>query len=183
MIRVTCPKLAHHERFAQRTIPLFPELREHLLKLFEEAPEGTEHVIVKHRLGAMNLRQQFERILIRTGLTPWPRLFHNLRASRETELIQEYDLDTACKWIGNSSEVATRHYAMSRNLTDDFRRAAGLQAQQKAQQSASARGDQAAPTTLDPKTETPVKSAVDDPRQTHVTADTSSEWAILDSNQ
>jgi hypothetical protein len=33
-----------------------------------------------------NLRTQFERIVKRTGLTPWPKLFHAMRASRETEL-------------------------------------------------------------------------------------------------
>jgi len=137
-IRVTVPKLAHIEGCAQRMIPLFPELRLHLLELFDAAEPGNEYVIAKHRLPCANLRQQFERILLRAGLSPWPRLFHNLRASRETELMREYDLATVAKWIGNSPEVAARHYATSVDLDGDFRRAAGLgaQAQQKAQQSA-----------------------------------------------
>ena len=138
-ISVTVPKLAHIEGRGRRTIPLFAELREHLLTLFEEAEPGTEYVISKHRLGSANLRQQFKRILARAGITPWPRLFQNLRASRETELMREYDLATAAKWIGNSPEIAARHYATSVDLDSDFRRAAGLgtEAQQKAQQSAS----------------------------------------------
>jgi len=144
-ILVTCPKLAHIEHCAQRVIPLFPELRTHLLALFAEAEPGTEHVIIKHRLPCGNLRRRFEQIIARAGLTPWPRLFHNLRASRETELMREYDLATVCRWIGNSPAVAATHYATSIDLNADFRRAAALpdgaqqQAQQKAQQSASGR--------------------------------------------
>jgi len=137
-IHVTCPKLAHIERCATRRVPLFPELRKHLLDLFSETEAGSEYVITKHRLPSTNLRQQFQRILQRAGLPIWPRLFQNLRASRETELMREYDLATVCKWIGNSPEIAARHYATSIDLDADFRRAAGLppQAQQKAQQSA-----------------------------------------------
>jgi len=136
-IRVPCPKLAHIERCAFRTVPLFPELRAPLLKLFGEAEPGTEYVIARHRLGSLNLRQQMERFIARAGLTPWPRLFHNLRASRETELMREYDLATVCRWIGNSPAVAAQHYATSIDLDADFRRAAALpdEAQQKAQQS------------------------------------------------
>ena len=90
-------------------IPLFPELREPLLDLFAEAEAGTEYVIARHRLGCANLRTHFERIIKRAGLKPWPRLFHNLRASRESELMREYDLSTVCKLDRKfSSEVAAK---------------------------------------------------------------------------
>ena len=69
--------------FAYRTVPLFPEVRQHLLTLFNEAEEGAEYVIAKHRLGCLNLRQQFERIIRRAAVPQWTKLFHNLRASRE----------------------------------------------------------------------------------------------------
>lgn len=139
-IHVRCPKLEHNEKFASRTLPLFPELRKPLLDLFEEAEPGTEYVISRNRLACGNIGPQFARIVRRAGLTPWPRLFHNLRASRETELMREYDLATVCRWIGNSPAIAARHYATSIDLDSDFRRAAGLdpegKAQQKAQQKA-----------------------------------------------
>lgn len=135
-IRITCPKLAHVESCAQRTIPMFPELRGPLLALFAEAAEGSEYVIARYRQGSLNLRQQFERIIKRAGLTPWPKLFHNLRASRETELMREYDLATVCKWIGNSPTIAAEHYATSVDLNSDFRRATGQDgAQQNVHQS------------------------------------------------
>ena len=70
------------------------------------------------------------------GVRPWPRLFHNLRASREAELMRDHDLAMVCKWIGNSPAVAAKHYATSQDLIADFRRAAGLgEAQQEAQES------------------------------------------------
>ena len=185
-IRVTCPKLAHYEKFAQRTIPLFPELRVHLLKLFSEAPEGTEYVISRHRLGCRNLRQQFERIIVRAGMTSWPRLFHNLRASRETELMREYDLTTVCRWIGNSPAIAAKHYAMSTDLNADFQRAAGLQdlkkAQQKAQQSAAECGRLR--TTRHRMSEEEMPDIIDSvgPSRSQSNADARAKWAMQDSN-
>ncbi len=64
------------------------------------------------------------RILKRAGLTPWPKLFQNMRASRETELLDEFPIKDVCSWIGNSQAVAMKHYAMRRQ--DSFMRAAGV---------------------------------------------------------
>jgi integrase len=47
------------------------------------------------------------------GVPLWPRLFHNLRATRQTEWIAEFGIVNACHWIGNSQTVAARHYAMA----------------------------------------------------------------------
>jgi hypothetical protein len=93
-----------------RTIPLFAELRPHLEQAFEEAAEGTTYIISRYRGGDCNLRTQLLRILGRAGLSAWPRLFHNLRASRETELVRDFPIHVVCKWIGNSMKVAQKHY-------------------------------------------------------------------------
>ena len=94
--RVHSPKTEHHPGKASRVIPLFPELRAILEEAWEAAPEGAVYVVGNdaYRKAAdtpggwrnCNLRTQFGRILKRAGLEPWPRLFHALRASRETEL-------------------------------------------------------------------------------------------------
>ncbi len=76
----------------------------------EQAEEGTLHVITKYRQRNANLRTQFERILKRAGIEPWPRLFQNLRASRETELANEYPLQVVTAWLGNAERVASKHY-------------------------------------------------------------------------
>ena len=49
----------------------------------------------------------------RAGLSPWPRLFHNLRASREAELVETYPVQVVTSWLGNTPSVAMRHYLMT----------------------------------------------------------------------
>ena len=132
-MRVPSPKTEHHEGKAERIIPLFPELRPHLEAAFDEAPEGTEYVVSRYRnvgKAGTNLRTQFLRILNRAGLTPWPKLFHNLRASRETELAGEHPLHVVCQWIGNSQLIAAKHYLTVGE--NDFAKAAQIPAQQPA---------------------------------------------------
>src|SRR5665213_3778091 len=109
-IRVTCSKTEHHEGRGERFVPIFPELRPHLLAAFEEAEPGSQYVITKARQAGVNLRTQFTRIIRRAGLTPWPRLFHNLRATRQTELSETFPAHVVCQWIGNTERVAQNHY-------------------------------------------------------------------------
>jgi hypothetical protein len=128
-IRVRSCKTEHHEGGGARTIPLFPELEPLLLAEFAGLPEGTDFeatpIFNRYRDATVNLRTQLERIVKRAGVAPWPKLFHNLRASRQTELMRDYDLATVCKWIGNSPAVAAKHYAMCVDLDADFQRATG----------------------------------------------------------
>jgi hypothetical protein len=71
-----------------------------------------------------------ERINRKAGLTPWPKLFQNLRSTRETELAEEFPIHVVCDWIGNTEAVATKHYLQTTEAHFD-------RATQKAQQSAS----------------------------------------------
>ena len=71
---------------SKTTFTLFPELEPYLLEVRDRAAEGVEHVITAYRDTNANLRTQLKRIIKRAGLEPWPRLFHNLRATRQTEL-------------------------------------------------------------------------------------------------
>lgn len=50
------------------------------------------------------------KIINRAGLKPWERLFHNLRATRQTELAKTYPAHVVCGWMGNSEAVAGEHY-------------------------------------------------------------------------
>jgi integrase len=120
--RVTSPKTERHEGKAERWVPIFPELRPYLEEAFEQAPEGAVYVIARYRGDRMNLRTQLARIMRKAGLSPWPRLFQNLRASRETELAAEYPLHVVCAWIGNSQRIAAKHYLQI--TEDDWQRAA-----------------------------------------------------------
>jgi integrase len=130
-LTVHVPKLEHRgPEHATRVIPIFPELRPYLERAWDEAPEGATFIIARYRAANVNLRTQLERIIRRAGLKPWEKLFQNLRATRQTELANDYPEHVACKWIGNSESVAKRHYLQ---VTD-----AHFEAAQKAAQQASA---------------------------------------------
>lgn len=108
---VRSPKTEHHEGKASRVVPLFPELRPFLEAVFDEAPEGVEFVITRYRNTNANLRTQLQRILAKAGVAVWPKLFQNLRSTRETELTdQGFPQHVICAWLGNSPKVAHKHY-------------------------------------------------------------------------
>lgn len=121
-LRVPSPKTAVHGK-SYRVVPILPEVRPFLEALFfHPATEGRTHVF--HRLrqrgatkeaergfwGAMNLRQQFLRLLERASVQPWPKLFHNLRASAQTDLASRFPIHVVCDWLGNTQAVAQEHY-------------------------------------------------------------------------
>jgi hypothetical protein len=41
---------------------------------------------------------------------PWPRLWHNLRASAQTDLANLFPAHVVCKWLGNTAAIAANHY-------------------------------------------------------------------------
>lgn len=107
-----------------RVCPIFVELRHYLEAAWAAAPDGAEFVVNRYRSANQNLRTTFEKIIKRAGLVPWPRLFQNLRASRETELMAKYPAKDVSSWIGNSVPIAMKHYAMATD--ESFHSATGL---------------------------------------------------------
>jgi integrase len=136
--RMTVPscKTEHHLGKDYRTVPIFAELRPYLDEAFELAVGGAEYVVPgNYRLTSLkpggwvntNLRTPFLKIVRRAGLQPWPRLFQNLRASRETDLMKVFPIHVVCAWLGNTPTVALRHYLQV--LDSDYERAAAGGAQ------------------------------------------------------
>jgi integrase len=109
-ITVRSPKTEHHVGGESRQIPIFPELRPYLEEVKAMAEPGAYWVITRYRKQNANLRTRLERIIRRAGLVPWPKLFQNLRSTRETELTKNYPLHVVTAWIGNSAVVAAKHY-------------------------------------------------------------------------
>jgi integrase len=109
-MRVTAPKTEHHEGKGERWVPIFPELRPFLDKAWDEAPEGAVYVISRTRDPKVNWRTQLLKIIRRAGLTPWTKPFQNMRATRETELADQFPAHVVSAWIGNSERVAADHY-------------------------------------------------------------------------
>ena len=118
---VHSPKTERYEGRGIRVIPLYPELERELSASWLRAEEGAEFVLPRLRT-RMNLRMQMTRIIFHAGLCPWERVFNNLRASRATELQQQFPAHVVAAWMGHSPEVAAGHYLMVR--PDDFARGA-----------------------------------------------------------
>jgi integrase len=130
-ITVPSPKTDRYDGKGTWTIPLFVELRPFLEQAFELAIPGQTHVVggehLKKAQGPSgwrncNLRTRFEKLVKRSGLEPWPRLFHNLRSSLETEFLESFPVHVVALWMGHDAKVSLKHYAQT---TDDhFDRAA-----------------------------------------------------------
>ena len=136
-------KTEHLAHAGVRFVPIFDELKPFLEEAFDLAADGDEYVVARHRHESCNLRTQLGRIVTRAGLVPWPKLWQNLRATRQTELEAEFPLHVVCRWLGNSPGVARKHYLQ---VTDEhFAKAAGVvsdggaRVKQKSEQAAYAR--------------------------------------------
>jgi integrase len=131
-ITVPSPKTDRYDGKESRMVPLFADLRPYLQDAFELAEAGQTHVVGGNHLAKAkgpngwkncNLRTAFEKLVHRVGLEPWPRLFHNLRSSRETELLEEFPVHVVAQWMGHDAKVSLKHYAQT--TEDHFDRATG----------------------------------------------------------
>lgn len=147
-------KREHNPGRAFRVIPLFPEIRSVLSEAWELSEPGDEHVITRYRKGA-NLRTQLMRIILRAGLKPWPKLFQNLRSSRETELAETFPIHVVTEWLGNSQPVAARHYLQV--TAEHYERGNTVD---NALQKAVQQGAETAGTTRKPTNERPEKTLI-----------------------
>ena len=109
---VTIPKPKHHEGKESRFVPIgdiLPWLEEE----FDRAPEGTQRVITRFTESNVNLAKPFEKIIkAAAGLTVWPKLILNLRASCETDWLDAGNpAHVVARWIGHSVKVQNDNYA------------------------------------------------------------------------
>ena len=129
-LTVRSPKTAGHEGHAVRVVPIAPELRSILLALFEQAEPGTEAVVPRLRDASINLRTTFQKIIARAGEKPWPRLFHNMRASCATDWVERFPAHVVAGWLGHSPLIAAQHYLQTRDAHFDMATGAGEGAKQ-----------------------------------------------------
>jgi site-specific recombinase XerD len=111
------------KRGRDRRVPLVDPLFDFIAAEFRQwLEDGGPAVFVMVDNNALNVGEPVTRSVIdgrirsaahAAGVPLWPRLFHNLRATRQTEWIAAHGLVNACHWIGNSQTVAARHYAMA----------------------------------------------------------------------
>ncbi|MEI8212058.1 MAG: hypothetical protein WCI02_07905 [Planctomycetota bacterium] len=89
------PKVEYHEGHGVRSCPIFPELRPILDEAFEMFGDKSRYVVAApHYRAAANTAMGWKnadpisvmtRLLRRDGVSVWPRLFHSMRARRQTE--------------------------------------------------------------------------------------------------
>lgn len=119
---VHSPKTERYRGKAKRVLPLFPELATMLEALYREADDFDLYVLpFLHGRTDQAVRNPVERAIKDAGEKVWPRLWHNMRLSRQTELTRDFPRHVVCEWLGNSEEVAEEHYLVSTD--DDFTKA------------------------------------------------------------
>ncbi len=103
---------------SSRLVPIFPLLKQWLEKAFGDAEEGELYVFPSLRLNS-NLSTTAKKIVLRAKVEPWigktwVNFLNSLRASTETDLMDEHGLRRACPWAGNNAATAMKNYALVR---------------------------------------------------------------------
>lgn len=100
-------KIIDSKRGRDREIPIGLTIAHQL----EIQPAGELLATYRH-LSHATITARFESLLVSCGVATWSPLWHSMRATRETEWIQQFGIAVASQWIGNSAAVALRSYAM-----------------------------------------------------------------------
>jgi hypothetical protein len=158
---------------AIRDPAILPEVLPFLQKAFEQAPEGSEFVLP--RMAHKNYRKFFLKILKHAGITPWPKLFNNLRASAITDALEWLPSHVVNEWFGNSEGISIEFYRM---VTEDHYVKAVSRVSQIVTQQASATAESGG---TEQNSELPITQKTQHgPQNTDHTGFT--EWAMRDSN-
>ena len=113
-VTVRSPKTIRQGK-PSRVIPLFSELASNLTRF-----DRTNGLIVPD--AKRNNSQELKRLLTKLDIPKWKRLFQNLRASCETDLIKAgHPAHVVAYWMGHTPTVAMKHYLQVTD--DDYRKA------------------------------------------------------------
>ena len=104
-----------------RVLPIDPELYELLRVIRVRRDDGGPMI---GGIGVSNVWRDFQMITKRAGVEPWSRWCHTLRKNCETDWANEFPIHVVAEWLGNSPEVAMRHYVRAEDA--HYREASGL---------------------------------------------------------
>jgi integrase len=110
-----------------REVPIEPDLFDRLFEAFADGGGASIKVIQKVR--QENVWRDFRKICDRAGLTPWAKWCHTLRKNCETDWSKIMPMPVVTEWLGNSVQVAMRHYV--RAEASDFARISQPESAQK----------------------------------------------------
>ena len=94
-----------------RLVPIFPDVRKCLEELMSSDETAKGYVFSKLRKDT-NPGTMAKKIVRKAEVDPWKNFFNSLRATAETDLMDEYGLRRACQWAGNSAGTAMKNYAL-----------------------------------------------------------------------
>jgi integrase len=114
-LRVDSPKTRRHGK-PWRLVPLVPELLVMLECAYSEAPEGAEFILPTYRTHT-SPSMLVLRACRAAGVEPWPRPFHAMRASCETDWAARFPLADVAAWLGHTRTVAAKHYLRPTDAT------------------------------------------------------------------
>ena len=115
---------------AERTVPLFGDFRPLIDQYHANciAPDPLVPLngsIFPNCPSQTQLTNRLNRTIARAGLQPWGKPWMNLRSSAETWMVRQgFDLTTVTRWLGNSPNIAQKHYLQV--TPDDINKAATL---------------------------------------------------------
>lgn len=110
-LRVLDSKRRRHASKKWRFPPLFPEVQQLLWDAYNSPTADPVHIIKPCTVTDTALRNRLERLCLRCDILPWPKIWQNMRSTRETELVDSgIPIHVVCQWIGNSPAIALKHY-------------------------------------------------------------------------
>lgn len=109
-LRVRVPKNQRYKGKEIRDVPLFPLVKKYLLELQEQS-DGSPLLFPNHQHTGTSLSNELGRACRSIGLPLWGKPWQNMRASRETDLLDEFPVTVVTKWVGHSPRIMQKHYA------------------------------------------------------------------------
>lgn len=105
-----------------RVVPMFPRVRTALEAAFDEAEPGEKWILNRFRSAPNKvMTAHLNAACKELNVTPWPKLWNNLRASCRTDLEQQFPAFVCDAWLGHSERIARKHY---HRVTDEHIQAA-----------------------------------------------------------
>lgn len=101
-----------------RLVPIFDSMAQYLRELRDSQSVNERYVFVELRQNT-NPGTTAKKIVKRARIEPWQNFFNSLRATAETDLMDEYGLRRACQWAGNSAATAMKNYALVKKTDFD----------------------------------------------------------------
>ena len=96
-----------------RLVPLLEPLKSMLADAYQKAEEGEQYVFPTLRSNT-NPATTAKKYVTKAKHKVWGNFWNSIRASTETDLMDEYGLRRACQWAGNSPTTAMTNYALIR---------------------------------------------------------------------